>query len=180
MLPEPASLSCCTSRWDNVSRLPLGLTEALITCLWRILTSMNEVRGVGRLCGGSVPGDWCVGYHGSVGSAVCGSVYDRGGGGVVPVFVGVSLLAKLFSVVCVLRYRVCWAFCFAPYARVSFFSRQKRNQKGSPHHTALRCATGSLASSLLQGSAKRAFHGPSLPFAAPAAQPPTQRLPSAS
>ena len=31
-----------------------------------------------------------------------------------------------------LRYRVRWAFCFAPYARVSFFSRQKRNQKGLP------------------------------------------------
>ena len=28
---EPTSLSCCTSRWDRVSRLPLGLTEALIT-----------------------------------------------------------------------------------------------------------------------------------------------------
>src|SRR6218665_254077 len=27
---------------------------------------------------------------------------------------------------------VCWTFGFAPYARVSFFSRQKRNQKGSP------------------------------------------------
>ncbi len=43
---------------------------------------------------------------------------------------------------------------------------------------ALRCAAGPLATSPLQGSACRAIPGPT-PFAAPAAQPPTQRLHSA-
>src|SRR6218665_3369945 len=86
-------------------------------------------------------------------------------------FVGASLLAKLlivgFWVGGVLHYRVCGEFGFAPYARVSFSSRRKRNQKGLPHHTALRCAPGSLASSLLRGAAKRAVPGPALPCAGP-------------
>ena len=53
------------------------------------------------------------------------------------VVVGASLLAKLLIVglwlVCVLRYRVCWAFCFAPYARASFGIAPKEAKRSSPN-----------------------------------------------
>jgi len=54
----------------------------------------------------------------------------------------------------------------------------QKKPKGLAPTLALRCASGALAPSLLQGSACRAIHGPT-PFAAPAAQPLTQRLHSA-
>ncbi|MDT4863361.1 hypothetical protein FQZ97_980620 [compost metagenome] len=55
MLPEPASLSRCTSTWERVSRLPLGLTWALMTFLLGIrvfLATMPRSReGPGAECG---------------------------------------------------------------------------------------------------------------------------------
>ncbi len=66
-----------------------------------------------------------------------------------------------------IRYRGGWAFGFAPYARVSFFSRrnaapQKRNQKGLPLPwpcAALRVPSFRRRS---RGPAQRAFHGDSI------------------
>ncbi len=50
---------------------------------------------------------------------------------------------------------------FRPAGRLTFASRGKSKQKRLPHHPALRCAPGSLASVLLRGSSRRAIHGPS-------------------
>ncbi|MNG26198.1 hypothetical protein D3C84_1111520 [compost metagenome] len=43
MLPVPASLSCCTSRWERVSRVPLGLTAALTVNLEDFTASMYAI-----------------------------------------------------------------------------------------------------------------------------------------
>jgi len=55
---------------------------------------------------------------------------------------------------------------FRPAGRVSFGSRPKRNQKVLPLHTALRCAQGSFAPSLLQGPAYKGHPWPFKPLAA--------------